>query len=251
MYYNPIAPHLFPTKRHLLLGALVLIVVSLGVIVENKKEDEKKKVITERNMNEIELQDKQGEKNIDNAEGKDILSGITYNKDGEIDLSSIAMPDGTQDLATEDWLTYRNEEYGFSFMYPRGWEVREFDHLLAITTNDNGKEDKLGLIRFVYKDNLKNLWDYDGEKTLEEYIQRRTGEYEQEIFRFRDVEEITIDDLRATKLIQYNGYLGTDQSYIYWERNGGIFYIVFELDLQIPFVYKIFVKLINSINFIN
>ena len=159
MYYNPIAPHLFPTKRHLLLSALVLIVVSLGVIVKNKKEDEKKKVITERNMSEIELQDKQGEKNIDNAEEKDILSGITYNKDGEIDVSSIAMPDGTQDLATEDWLTYRNEEYGFSFMYPRGSLLQENQLSVNVKNPNNfyGSRFEISIVSFSFEEFIKKL----------------------------------------------------------------------------------------------
>ena len=31
------------------------------------------------------------------------------------------------EIDTSDWLTYRNEEYGFEFKYPRGWHVRKLE----------------------------------------------------------------------------------------------------------------------------
>ncbi|OGH58653.1 MAG: hypothetical protein A2725_03060 [Candidatus Magasanikbacteria bacterium RIFCSPHIGHO2_01_FULL_33_34] len=38
----------------------------------------------------------------------------------------------TEEIDTSDWLTYTNEEYGFSFRYPKGWFIIEDESISRI-----------------------------------------------------------------------------------------------------------------------
>lgn len=131
-------------------------------------------------------------------------------------------------IDTSDWLTYRNEEYGFSFRYPSGWEVREGEKCMCIGFFSKGsKPHEESSSNFNIFDSISDFWDYDGEKTLEEYIWKRSSDYNQELFRFRDVKETKIAGQKAIQYIDYNGYQGDDMLNFYWQYKGKIFSMSF------------------------
>ena len=64
--------------------------------------------------------------------GAGVLGYLEYKK------NRVENPGGqTTGINTSDWLTYRNEEYGFELKYPGDWEVdsrsREKEFIKAIT----------------------------------------------------------------------------------------------------------------------
>ncbi|PIP27417.1 MAG: hypothetical protein COX30_02035 [Candidatus Moranbacteria bacterium CG23_combo_of_CG06-09_8_20_14_all_39_10] len=76
-----------------------------------------------------------------------------------------ACPEVKNDV-TADWQTYRNEEYGFEFQYPKNWSVTETKGInmpqktsVAVTSNI---DDKLGFGVLLFKstDDLKTLYDH-------------------------------------------------------------------------------------------
>lgn len=69
------------------------------------------------------------------------------------------------EVDTTNWLTYTNDEYGFSFRYPKEWEIKDYSKTSVFINVPNQvlrlqfNSDQTEYHMVLYKDNVQNIID--------------------------------------------------------------------------------------------
>jgi hypothetical protein len=53
------------------------------------------------------------------------VGGCVFDRGEKVDETNLEETSVDDSVDTSDWLTYENEEYGFSFEYPKNWHIKE------------------------------------------------------------------------------------------------------------------------------
>lgn len=112
------------------------------------------------------------------------------------------------EINTSDWQTYTNEEYGFSFKYPKDWTLKESATSVALNSPD--------LVGSTYANSLTikvTENDFDSQKKQIENSDLIDGNLS--LSRFNDdVEELNINDLDA-KVGTHSTAIGLNEKYYF------------------------------------
>ncbi len=131
------------------------------------------------------------------------------------------------DIDISSWLTYRNEEYGFEFRYPREWRVKEDKNTIVFKPIDANPTQPIDFGIRVYI-SLNEFWDFNGEKTIEEYITTRIKNGV-----FKELKKIQINNTTAISFKEYSDYLSSNLQKILFEKGKYIFEISFGNDIKL------------------
>jgi len=132
---------------------------------------------------------------------KAVIKNINTNVEEKIDAS--------------DWLTYKNEEYGFEFKYPADWKVQLDDNEKGITIGYPGWRDGVpegGRVIFIYRRDI-SLKDFIKEYNNSEIIGGKP------IATISDVKDYAVDDV-SVKKFSGSTAIGLDQDFIFRETSG-------------------------------
>lgn len=90
------------------------------------------------------------------CEGGYFVPFFYFNKNGNKNIQEQQVFENNKTLNnTTDWKTYRNEEYGFEFKYPKGWEKSKMGNFFTISPSVNVLQ-----LNFENKDSKTTLSDF-------------------------------------------------------------------------------------------
>ena len=136
---------------------------------------------------------------------------------------------------TDNWMTYANNVFGYSFRYPNSFSIEESDNKVYINPNHTYPA-KLGLIQ-VYKDTINNVRDILTTEYLDEPINDGTP--------FSDT-NIYLNSIEASKL-KFGTAIGLNVVNVLIEKDG----MVYRFEYGEGTDLETFEKILNTFSIVN
>ena len=184
------------------------------------------------------IEDKQEVENIEivENENRDEEKIIEENKNVE-PVEGEVVDEAEEDIEISDWLTYTNEEFGFSFKYPEGWSVElekyKEDNTFYIRANEakyyfesDTPTDK------VFRLNISK--DSNAESYFNQYVNEVFSKYDNCL-----LDDVLINNDNEAKYLKcfFGNEIGFKSEEYFWQFDDNMgFSDMYEEDLKNPFL---------------